>query len=85
MPRYYLNIRCDGEWIQDPEGADFPHLDAARTEAIRSIRSLVCGDVRDGALYLGLSIEIQDGQGQGLGSVEFDDAITTKPAGSEVV
>lgn len=82
MPRYYLHIRCDGESIPDCEGADFPHIDAARTEAIRSIRSLVCGDVHDGTLYLGLSIEIQDGQGQDLESVELDKAISIRPAGA---
>lgn len=76
MPWFYLHIRCNDVFIEDDEGAEFPHLAAARIEAVRSIRSLVSGDVRDGKLQLDLSIEIRDGNGSQLEIVSFDDAIT---------
>jgi hypothetical protein len=80
MPWYFLHIRCNGELIEDDEGAEFRDIDAARMEAVRSVRSLVCGDVRDGILHLDLSIEIRDEGGAELQTVSFDDAIKTIPS-----
>jgi hypothetical protein len=76
MPCFYLHIRCDGESIQDDEGFDFADFSTANHEAVRSIRSLVCGDVQSGILNLDLSIEIWDGE-RHLTTVKFDDAIRT--------
>lgn len=78
MPWFYLHIRCDGELIEDNEGAEFATVGAANIEAVRSIRSLVCGDVTDGVLHLDLSIEIQDDQNKRLQEVAFDDAVTIR-------
>ena len=83
MPWFSLHIRCNDVLIEDDEGAEFPHLAAARIESVRSIRSLVSGDVRDGKLQLDLSIEIRDGDGSQLESVSFDDAITIIPPSPE--
>jgi hypothetical protein len=80
MPWYHLHIRCDGELIEDDEGAEFRNVASAKVEAVRSVRSLVCGDVRDGNLHLDLSIEIRDEGGAELETVSFDDAITTIPS-----
>jgi hypothetical protein len=76
MPWFYLHVRCDDELIEDDEGVEFADIGAANTEAIRSIRSLVCGDVTTGSLYLDLSIEIWDRE-RHLATVKFDDAIRT--------
>jgi len=78
LPRYHLHIHCDGEVIKDDEGGDFLDEDAAVKEAVRSIRSLVCGDVVGGALHLDLSIEIRDDQDARLQEVVFEDAITIR-------
>jgi len=77
MPWFYLNIRCYGEFIEAEEAAEFSDIDAARREAVRSIRSLVSGDVHAGILHLDLSIEIRDEDGAKLDCVSFDDAIRT--------
>ena len=79
MPRYHLHIHCDGQVIEDDEGGEFASLDAAFREAVRSIRSLVCGDVMDGKMYLDQCIEIRDDAGRALGGVRFQDAIETIP------
>lgn len=76
MPCFYLHIRCDGEFIEDDEGFEYEDISAAGYEAIRSIRSLVAGDVQGGILNLDLSIEIWDRE-RHLSTVEFGDAIRT--------
>ena len=63
MSLFYLHIRCEGEFIEDEEGAEFARVEDARQEAVRSIRSLVCGDVREGFLNMDQTIEIQNGAG----------------------
>jgi hypothetical protein len=78
LPRYHLHIHCDGEVVTDDEGGEFPDEDAAVKEAVRSIRSLVCGDVVSGALHLDLSIEIRDDRDTRLQEVVFEDAITIR-------
>lgn len=78
MSWFYMHIRCNGELIEDDEGAKFADVGAARTEAVRSIRSLVCGDVTAGFLHLDLSIEIRDDQNRRLQEVAFEDAVSIR-------
>jgi hypothetical protein len=41
MPRYYLNLRRgDDDLPNDPDPMDFPDLEAARDEAVKSIREM---------------------------------------------
>ena len=80
MPWFYLNIQCDGEFIEAEEAAEFSDIDAARREAVRSVRSLVSADVYAGILHLDLSVEIGDVNRIQLESISFDDAITTIPS-----
>ena len=41
MPRYHLNLRRgDDDLPNDPDPMDFPGLEAARAEAVRSIREM---------------------------------------------
>lgn len=78
LPRYHLHIHCDGEVIEDDEGGEFLDQDAAVKEAVRSIRSMVCGDVVGGVLHLDLSIEIRDDRDARLQEVVFEDAIAIR-------
>ena len=78
MPRYHLHIHCGGEVIRDDEGGKFADLDGAVHEAVRSIRSLACGDVVAGFLHLDLFIEICDGDVSPLKMVSFEDAVTIR-------
>jgi hypothetical protein len=80
MPLYHLHIHCDGEVILDEEGGEFPDLQSAVREAVRSVRSLVGGDVLAGVLQLDLSIQVCDDQGKALQMVRFEDAIAMRGA-----
>ena len=46
--RYYLHMVTDAELIRDPEGAEFPDLEAAVTEAVQSGRDLIAEELRQG-------------------------------------
>ena len=78
MPQFHLHIHCDGEVIQDHEGGEFADLRSAVREAVRSVRSLVSGDVLSGVLHLDLSIDVCDDGEQSLQMVLFEDAIIAR-------
>lgn len=69
--RYYLNIRNGDMLIADLEGADYPSLDEARQEAVRSARELLSEMVRRGEVVNGRSIEICDEEGRILETIRL--------------
>jgi hypothetical protein len=83
MSCFHLHIRCDGEFFEDEEGIERANVEAAIIEAVRSVRSLVAGDVQRGELHLDQSIEISDDQGRHLTTINFAEAILTIPARQE--
>jgi hypothetical protein len=73
MPRYFLDIV---NTIEDPDGADFADLAAARQEATLSARDLISQDIKEGQpLSLKRRIDIRDENGQVLDSVIFSEAV----------
>jgi hypothetical protein len=75
VPRFHLNIfNGDGE-SPDEEGQVLPDLAAARSEAIRGIRSLLANELSSGAIELGGRIEIADVDGKVLQTIAFADAV----------
>lgn len=75
MPHYHLNLHNSTGFIPDCEGLDLPSESAARDEAIRSIRSIVSSEVREGVVDLNGRIEVVDGDGEVLTVVRFADAV----------
>lgn len=71
---------CDGEVIQDHEGGEFADLEFAVREAVRSVQSLVSGDVLAGVRQLDLSIQVCDAGDKALHMVLFKDVITVRGA-----
>ncbi len=41
MPRFFTNIRRGGVLIPDPEGEDLPDAEAARVEALETVREMM--------------------------------------------
>ena len=75
MPRYFLDV-VNGDAIEDPDGADFADLEAAREEATLSARDLVSQDLKEGRpLGLKRRIDIRNETGKVVGSVSFSDAM----------
>lgn len=77
MPLYHFHIHCAGDFIRDEEGCNRLDLHAAVAEAVRSLRSLVCGDIAEGKIQRDMRIQICDHQGGHLRNVTFEDAIRT--------
>lgn len=72
MPRYYFHYRTDDELIRDPEGSEFPDLDAAEHNAAELGRAIVDRAASNGGdLRLPRSIEITDARGHDLLYVVF--------------
>jgi hypothetical protein len=78
MPLYYFNIYND-DITMDEEGQDLPDAEAARTEAIKSARDIICDGVREGEVTLSHRIEIEDEEHRPVLTVRFDEALSVNP------
>ena len=74
MPRFHLHLQ-DGERLCDEHGMVFDGLDAAREEAVRAARDMMCDQVRRGYLSLRDRIEITDEAGRELLTLRFREAV----------
>jgi hypothetical protein len=76
MPHYFLHVVSGEERTEDPDGAEFADLAAAKLEALESARELISQSVLAG-LPLGLArrFEIEDADGRALACVPFAEAI----------
>jgi hypothetical protein len=75
MPRFFLHV-CNGEGLTpDEHGAEFVDAEAARTEAIRSARSIMAEELQDGQLELGSFIDVEDENRNAVFRVRFADAV----------
>lgn len=75
MPRFYFHV-CNGTgFAEDEEGQDLPDLEAARTVAVKSARSIMAADVQRGMLDLSSFIEIEDADHKLVHTLGFGDAI----------
>jgi hypothetical protein len=79
MPRFHLNLHNGLGLTPDEEGLDLPDEEAARAEAIRSIRSLVSEEVKEGCIDLNGRIEIIGEDGQCVDTIRFVDAVELQP------
>lgn len=81
MPRYYLNIRWNGQ-NEDLDGEMFEDLAQARNEAISSIREIVADDVRGGrGLYLSRRLAILDEKRELVEELKFSDILRLDDTG----
>lgn len=62
--------------LQDTDGMDAEHLDAARDMALTAARDVMCGEISRGSLSLSSCIEIRDESHTIVGRVLFRDAVT---------
>ena len=81
MPRYHLNLYNGTGLTQDEEGQQFPDVEAAERAAIAGARSILADEVRNGELDLAGRVEVTDGDGTVIKTVQFRDVLRIKPAG----
>ncbi len=75
MTRYRFHLWNRIGPVRDDEGKELPDLEAARAEAIASIRSLLSDEVKQGRLDLRGRIEITDGDDEVQAVVAFTEAL----------
>src|SRR5689334_866717 len=74
--RYYLHILTDKGLISDPDGEEFPDIDAARVEAEHSARALMASELAAGrSLSPSWCIQIANARGVVITNLRFDDII----------
>lgn len=75
MTHYRLHIHCDDCVAEDDDGLDRPSVEAAKEEALRGIRSILCEGLMHGKLDLRGRIDIADETGAVVETVEFEEAV----------
>ena len=79
MARYYMHLRDGTEQILDPEGMDYPSVDALRKAVLISARDLMTGDIREGVLDFRFRIDAEDESGVIVYSMPFKHAVNIIP------
>lgn len=75
MPRYHFNLHNSIGFVADEEGRDLPDLETAHEEALKGARSIIAEEVLGGRLDLRGRVDVTDGAGKPLFSLDFADAV----------
>jgi hypothetical protein len=75
MPRYFLHVREGSDRNRDREGQDFPNVEAARREAISSVREILGETLLHGGALNHRSIEIADETGRVVDVINSRDVL----------
>jgi hypothetical protein len=71
---FYLHIRDGDLLLMDVEGQDFPDVEAAHSEAVRSAREMLAEKLKLGEIVDGQEIEIVDEAGDVVSVVPLKEA-----------
>jgi hypothetical protein len=75
MPRYFFHIREGSDLNRDGEGQDFANVEAARREAINSVREIMGEKLLHGGTMNHRSIEIADETGHVVDVINSRDVL----------
>lgn len=62
MPRFFFDVTDSGKTSPDSEGVEFPSVDEARREALRTLGEIAKDELPDGD-HRQFSIDIREGDG----------------------
>jgi hypothetical protein len=78
--RYFIDIRANGVLVDDPEGAEFCDLAAAREEAVQSLRDFVAEQLRQGSfIRKGWTSQLRSESGEIVFAASAMDLILEEP------
>ena len=86
MPLYHFNVHNGRGEVPDDEGQCLADDEAARTEAVIGVRSLLAADLMEGYLDLEGRLEVTDETGTLLFTIAYADAVEVRekaPAATE--
>lgn len=75
VPRFHFDLYDRLGSMPDEEGRDLRDLDAARSEALKGVRSVIAAEVERGLLDLTGKMVVRDGDGTVL-TLAFHEALT---------
>jgi len=75
MPRYFFHIREGSDLNRDGEGQEFANVEAARREAINSVREIMGEKLLHGGPMNHRSIEIADETGRVVDEINSRDVL----------
>ena len=75
MPRFHFDLYDRLGSMPDEEGRDLRDLEAARSEALKGVRSVIAAEVERGLLDLTGRMVVRDGDGTVL-TLAFHEALT---------
>jgi len=75
MPRYFFHVREGQTLNRDEEGQDLPNAEAARHEAVNSIREILSEKLLHGGSLNHRSIEIADETGHVVDEINSRDVL----------
>ena len=78
MPLYYFHVREGSTLNRDEEGQDLPNAEAARREAISSVREILGEKLLHGGSLNGRTIEIADETGHVVDEISSRDVLFRK-------
>lgn len=76
MPRYYFHTTNSHGVARDTEGQPLPGLEAARDEAVRSIRELLSEEIRSGQINVSGRVDVTDEDGDAVLTVNYQETFT---------
>ena len=76
MTRYYFHFRDGVDSALDPDGRECDDLQAVGRIAVKAARDIIASEVRTGAVDLRYRIDVEDGTGALVHTIDFEDAVT---------
>lgn len=77
MPRFFFHV-YDDSVTHDEEGREFGDVEAAKREATKGARELMCEQVRKGYLALNHRVEVEDDNGNRVAVIRFREVVRIK-------
>jgi hypothetical protein len=78
MARYYLHLRDGHDELLDPDGIEYPDMDALRQGVLTTARDLIAGDVQEGEIDFRSRLDAEDEAGRVVHTLELEDAVTIR-------
>ena len=75
MPTYYFHLRNGSDTLLDHEGRKLLGIESAMAIALLEARSIIGADALDGKIALGQRIDVEDGLGAIVHTLQFEDAV----------
>ena len=75
MQTYFFHLRDGEDVLLDPEGRQFPSIDALIAATLYEARDVVATDAKSGRINLAQRLEIEDDQGVIVHRLRLKDAV----------